>query len=270
MNHETTSGTPETDRHTGLRFAACELIATARGIERERDEARAQLREEQRLHVQALAERDEARKLFESSKRARASLSEACDHLQAERDTAQAALATTRDVLCDTLPDANVPTAELARMICGAWTRAMDALKPGGMLDILTRAILTRATHDTAAAIRERDEAREKLRDLIEEEKTLRYTLRILSKDSAEKRIEVSDRLDKALAERDEARKTLEETRQGICDWEQTEDGQWLTDCGNAFEFTDGSPIYNDFICCPYCRKNLTETPYVDDADSDN
>ena len=219
MNHETTSGTPETDRHTGLRFAACELIATARGIERERDEARAQLREEQRLHVQALAERDEARKLFESSKRARASLSEACDHLQAERDTAQAALATTRDVLCDTLPDANVPTAELARMICGGWTRAMDSLKPGGMLDIIDR-----AAHDRAAARRERDEAR----------------------------------------------KTLEETRQGICDWEQTEDGQWLTDCGNAFEFTDGSPIYNDFICCPYCRKNLTETPYVDDADSDN
>jgi hypothetical protein len=68
-----------------------------------------------------------------------------------------------------------------------------------------------------------------------------------------------------AIRERDEARKTLEETRQGICDWEQTEDGQWLTDCGNVFEFTEGSPIYNDFRYCPYCRKNLTETPYVDD-----
>lgn len=226
MNNETTSDTPETDAlrqklsGKGWSDSYMTMMVHANKLERERDELRNQLREERQLHVQTLAERDEARKLFQSSKRARASLSEACDHLQAERDTAQAALATTRDVLCDTLPDANVPTAELARMICGAWTRAMDSLKPGGMLDIF----LTRAAHDRAAAIRERDEAR----------------------------------------------KTLEETRQGICDWEQTEDGQWLTDCGNAFEFTEGSPIYNDFICCPYCRKNLTETPYVDDADSDN
>ena len=68
---------------------------------------------------------------------------------------------------------------------------------------------------------------------------------------------------------RDEVNTLREELKseQGLCDWEQTEDGQWLTDCGNAFEFTDGSPIYNDFICCPYCRKNLTETPYDDDGD---
>ena len=56
---------------------------------------------------------------------------------------------------------------------------------------------------------RERDEAREKLSELIEEEKTLRYGLRTLSENAAEKRIEISDRLDRALAERDEARASL-------------------------------------------------------------
>jgi hypothetical protein len=52
------------------------------------------------------------------------------------------------------------------------------------------------------------------------------------------------------------------------CDWEENEDGWWNTDCGNAFEFTDGSPIYNEFKCCPYCGKTLTETPYSEDDDS--
>jgi hypothetical protein len=52
------------------------------------------------------------------------------------------------------------------------------------------------------------------------------------------------------------------------CDWEQNEDGWWNTDCGNAFEFSDGSPAYNQFTCCPYCGKALTETPYSEDDDS--
>jgi len=54
----------------------------------------------------------------------------------------------------------------------------------------------------------------------------------------------------------------------GSCDWEENEDGWWNTDCGNAFEFTDGSPIYNEFKCCPYCGKTLTETPYSEEDDS--
>ena len=54
----------------------------------------------------------------------------------------------------------------------------------------------------------------------------------------------------------------------GVCDWEENEDGWWNTDCGNAFEFTDGSPIYNEFKCCPYCGKTLTETPYSEDDES--
>lgn len=54
----------------------------------------------------------------------------------------------------------------------------------------------------------------------------------------------------------------------GSCDWEENEDGWWNTDCGNAFAFTDGGPIYNEFQCCPYCGKTLTETPFSDDEDS--
>jgi len=50
----------------------------------------------------------------------------------------------------------------------------------------------------------------------------------------------------------------------GSCDWEQNEDGWWNTDCNNAFQFTDGSPIYNEFKFCPYCKKMLTETPFLD------
>ena len=116
MNTQSTSDTPETDalykndhRPNLMEHArklererdqwvakAAELSAEresnamqALAYEAERDEARAQLREERQLHSQTLDERDEARNLFESSKRARASLNEACDHLQRERDRLQ-------------------------------------------------------------------------------------------------------------------------------------------------------------------------------------
>lgn len=59
-----------------------------------------------------------------------------------------------------------------------------------------------------------------------------------------------------------------EKTKPGICDWEENEDGWWNSDCGNAFEFSNGSPIYNEFKCCPYCGKTLTETPYSEEEDS--
>lgn len=49
--------------------------------------------------------------------------------LQRERDDARAALATTRDVLCDALPNANAPTAELARMLWSERDEARETLK---------------------------------------------------------------------------------------------------------------------------------------------
>ena len=76
MNHQTTSDTPETDALYKNDHRP-NLIEHARKLERERDEAR---------------------KLFESSKRARASLNEACDHLQRERDAQHAAIRNLRDV----------------------------------------------------------------------------------------------------------------------------------------------------------------------------
>ena len=55
----------------------------------------------------------------------------------------------------------------------------------------------------------------------------------------------------------------------GTCDWEENEDGWWNTDCGNAFEFADGSPVYNEFVCCPYCGKTLTETKFINPEDEE-
>lgn len=70
------------------------MVELARTLERELDQWVAKAEElsaeRESNAMQALAyeaERDEAKKLLESSKRARASLSEACDHLQRERDS---------------------------------------------------------------------------------------------------------------------------------------------------------------------------------------
>ena len=57
----------------------------------------------------------------------------------------------------------------------------------------------------------------------------------------------------------------MSSTKIKTCEWEQNEDGWWNTDCNNAFQFTDGSPIYNEFKFCPYCGKILTETIYSED-----
>ena len=70
---DTMTDTPETDQAERESIAAyieaygpdavfpCDGYDHARKLERERDEIRAQLREEQQLHVQTLNERDEAR-----------------------------------------------------------------------------------------------------------------------------------------------------------------------------------------------------------------
>jgi hypothetical protein len=98
MNHQT-SDTPETDTQHAQFPMGGFTLDFARKLERERDQwvaKAAELSAERESNaMQALvykAERDEARKLFESSKRARASLSEACDHLQRERDSLREAL----------------------------------------------------------------------------------------------------------------------------------------------------------------------------------
>ena len=109
MNNQT-SDTPETDgkikricgnwNNAGDRLQDFVLADIARKLERERDQwvaKAAELSAERESNaMQALAyeaERDEAKKLLELSKRARASLNEACDHLQRELDEARASLA---------------------------------------------------------------------------------------------------------------------------------------------------------------------------------
>ena len=98
MNHQTRD-TPETDALYKNDHRP-NLMEHARKLERERDQwvakAAELCAERESNAMQALvykAERDEARKLFESSKRARASLSEACDHLQRDLDEARESLA---------------------------------------------------------------------------------------------------------------------------------------------------------------------------------
>lgn len=42
-------------------------------------------------------------------------------------------------------------------------------------------------------------------------------------------------------------------TETATCTWELTEDGQYETQCGTAFEFTTGSVIENPLKFCPFC-----------------
>ena len=46
------------------------------------------------------------------------------------------------------------------------------------------------------------------------------------------------------------------------CKWEETQDGNWETECGNLFIFELGTPTENRFKYCPYCGKQLTEIRY--------
>lgn len=39
------------------------------------------------------------------------------------------------------------------------------------------------------------------------------------------------------------------------CQWNEDEDGNWFTDCNNAFTFNEGSPSDNKMQFCPYCGK---------------
>jgi len=57
------------------------------------------------------------------------------------------------------------------------------------------------------------------------------------------------------------------------CEWtpEDPTDGTvWESGCGDMFQFTDGSPIKNDFEYCPYCGNLIVEVRDVDDGDEDS
>lgn len=57
------------------------------------------------------------------------------------------------------------------------------------------------------------------------------------------------------------------------CCWQEDEDGAWDTDCGGRFWLTDGGPVENKFIACPYCGARLQEKRYIspwDDQEYDS
>ena len=72
-------------------------------LAQERDELRAQLREEQQLHVKTLGERDEARQWESQALVARI-----------QRDEFSKTLGEVREILCDAMPNENAPTSFMA------------------------------------------------------------------------------------------------------------------------------------------------------------
>jgi rRNA maturation endonuclease Nob1 len=50
------------------------------------------------------------------------------------------------------------------------------------------------------------------------------------------------------------------------CEWRETEDGQWDTECEECFEFNNNGPKENNFIYCPYCGFQVTSVPFDDMA----
>lgn len=45
------------------------------------------------------------------------------------------------------------------------------------------------------------------------------------------------------------------------CTWTETDDGWWQTQCGEAFEFTEGVPTENKFRFCPFCGNRINHKP---------
>ena len=43
------------------------------------------------------------------------------------------------------------------------------------------------------------------------------------------------------------------------CTWENDGDGNWDTQCGNAFSLNDGMPSENGMVYCCFCGKKIVE-----------
>ena len=52
-------------------------------------------------------------------------------------------------------------------------------------------------------------------------------------------------------------KKTVKFIPAETCTWTEDPDGIWHTSCGQAHEFTTGTPEENDHRYCPYCGKVL-------------
>ena len=52
--------------------------------------------------------------------------------------------------------------------------------------------------------------------------------------------------------------------KDGMCTWQEDEEGNWHTGCHNMHTFFDGGPLDNEYQFCPYCGlplKELKEDP---------
>ena len=55
------------------------------------------------------------------------------------------------------------------------------------------------------------------------------------------------------------------------CMWQEDEDGNWSTECGQMHTFFDGGPKENHYRHCPYCGGYLYAWDYeVDDDESED
>lgn len=57
-------------------------------------------------------------------------------------------------------------------------------------------------------------------------------------------------------------RKSVKFIQSDSCTWTEDPDGIWYTSCGQAHEFTTGTPEENQHRYCPYCGKVLEAKEY--------
>ncbi len=55
-----------------------------------------------------------------------------------------------------------------------------------------------------------------------------------------------------------------------VCVWQEDENGNWDTDCGDKHILNEGTPSENNMAYCCYCGGKLIEEPYVDPDDTDD
>lgn len=61
----------------------------------------------------------------------------------------------------------------------------------------------------------------------------------------------------------------IKPNQETVCKWEESEFGIYLTSCGGAFEFNEGTPKQNDANFCPYCGKILETVGFKEDLEKE-
>lgn len=53
----------------------------------------------------------------------------------------------------------------------------------------------------------------------------------------------------------------MTDTTDQVCQWAEADPdyGQWVSECGESFDFANGTPTENGFQYCPYCGKPISE-----------